>query len=250
MINVRISGDTWTDVTVPLPRLSGKGCFHIKCPSTVRCATPRVLLDGTPLAIDVAKAGDGVIEVSAGPLVGGTLVVAVRAVPPITVSAQGLRVECDGEPPVLVSLSLSGAVRFVEGRSGWTVPTSVNYGEVLNAELTLRNDGTVDLERGLRAPEIESRLHALYPTATFSTLGRSTLLVSASNSDLQQMQALISAIDAPPATPTPAVAATPLATEAIRIFQAQPKTVAREVAGAVHGLRVQIAGQSLILAMP
>ncbi len=106
---------------------------------------------------------------------------------------------------------------------------------------------SVTLHR-VRAPEIESRLHALYPTATFSTLGRSTLLVSASNSDLQQMQALISAIDAPLATPTPAVAATPPATEAIRIFQAQPKTVAREVAGAVHGLRVQVAGQSLILA--
>ncbi len=106
---------------------------------------------------------------------------------------------------------------------------------------------SVTLHR-LQASEVESRLHALYPTAKFSSVGPRTLLVSASNSDLQQMQALIAAIDAPPATPTPAATATPPATEAVRILQAQPKEVAREVAGAVHGLRVQVAGQSVILA--
>lgn len=100
----------------------------------------------------------------------------------------------------------------------------------------------------VQSSEIESRLRALYPAAKFSTLGRGTLLVSGTSSDIQQMQTLIAAIDAPPPTPTPAAAATPPATEAVRIFQAQPSAVAREVAGAVHSLRVQVAGQSVILA--
>lgn len=148
MIDVRISGDSWTDITVPLPRLRGDGRFRIKAPSTVRCATPRVLLHDTPLAVDIRHAEDGAMDVSAGPLVDGVLMLAVRAVPPITSSSQGLRIECEGAPPILVSLSLSGSVRFVPGRSGWSVPESLTYGEELNASLTLRNDGTLDLDGG------------------------------------------------------------------------------------------------------
>lgn len=107
---------------------------------------------------------------------------------------------------------------------------------------------SVTLHR-LDASDVQGRLRALYSGAKFSVIGRHTLLVSATNGDLQQMQALVSAIDAPATTPSPAVVvATPPSTEAIRILQALPKDVAREVAGAVHGLRVQVAGQSVILA--
>lgn len=148
MIDVRISGDSWTDVTVPLPRLRGEGRFRIKAPSTVRCATPRVLLHDTPLAVDIRQGEDGEMDVSAGPLEDGILVLAVRAVPPITSCSQGLRIECEGAPPILVSLSLSGSVRFVPGRSGWSAPESLTYGDQLDASLTLRNDGTLDLDGG------------------------------------------------------------------------------------------------------
>lgn len=148
MINVCISGDAWTDVTIPLPRLRGDGRFRIKAPSTVRCATPRVLLHDTPLAVDIRQGDDGAMDVSAGPLEDGILMLAVRAVPPITSCSQGLRIECEGAPPILVSLSLSGSVRFVPGRSGWSAPESLTYGDQVNALLTLRNDGTLDLEGG------------------------------------------------------------------------------------------------------
>lgn len=148
MIKATISGDSWTEIAVPLPRLRGAGQFRIKCPSTVRCGAPRVLLGDIPLAIDVTRRDDNVIQVAAGPLDDGVLHVAVRAVPPITAEAQAITVECENAPPQMIALSLAGEVRFVEGRSGWSVPDEVHYGEIVDARFTLRNDGTVDFEGG------------------------------------------------------------------------------------------------------
>ena len=98
------------------------------------------------------------------------------------------------------------------------------------------------------AGQIAARLHPLYPNAKLAVVNRHTLLVSAVNSDLQQMQALVSAIDQPPQTPTPRPMPSAPDTEAVRILQASPRTIAREVAGAVHGLRVGVAGQTIVLA--
>ena len=95
---------------------------------------------------------------------------------------------------------------------------------------------------------LAGRLKAIYPNTRFEALSARTLLVSASSADLQQVQSVIAAIDAPPATPAPAAASPPPDTEAVRIYQAPPRTVAREVAGAVHGLRVAVAGNGIILA--
>ncbi|HLI94661.1 MAG TPA: hypothetical protein VKT72_01085 [Candidatus Baltobacteraceae bacterium] len=95
---------------------------------------------------------------------------------------------------------------------------------------------------------MQRRLEALYPDAKISTLGAHTLLIGAANSELQQIQTLISAIDAPPPTATPLPAPTPPETSAVHLFQAPARTVAREVANAVHGLRVSVAGQALVLA--
>lgn len=94
-----------------------------------------------------------------------------------------------------------------------------------------------------------SRLRALYPNARLSTMGKHTILVSASSADLQQIQTLLGAIDAPPNTPTPdPIVTTPPPTEAVQVLQARPKDVARQVAGAIRGLRVNVAGQSILLA--
>lgn len=100
----------------------------------------------------------------------------------------------------------------------------------------------------IHANDALARLRPLFPEARFSTVNLHTLLVSASTPTMQQIQTLIGGIDAPLTTPTPDVAATPPATEAVRILSAPPQTVAREVAGALHGLRVSVAGQSVILA--
>ena len=100
----------------------------------------------------------------------------------------------------------------------------------------------------LGAVDVAQRLQGLYPGARFTVLGRRTLLVSSNSADLQQMQTLVSAIDAPPATPTPAPLPTPPDTEAVHVFQAPARQVARQVAGAVHGIRVSVAGQAVVLA--
>jgi len=97
------------------------------------------------------------------------------------------------------------------------------------------------------ARALAGRLKAIYPSARFEALGARTLLVSASSADLQQIQSVIAAIDAPPSTPAPLASTPPPDTEAVRIYQAAPRVVAREVAGAVHGLRVSVAGNGIIL---
>jgi len=98
------------------------------------------------------------------------------------------------------------------------------------------------------ARQIVPRLHPLYPNAKLAVVNKHTLLVSAVNSDLQQIQSLVSAIDQAPQTPTPRPAPTAPSTEAVQILQASPRTIAREVAGAVHGLRVGVAGHTIVLA--
>lgn len=95
------------------------------------------------------------------------------------------------------------------------------------------------------------RLTPIFKTARFSAASRHELIASATSADMQQIQGLITSLDASPSTPSPGPAATPVPdTEAIRIYQANPKRVAREVANSVHGLRVAIAGQSVVLAGP
>ena len=98
------------------------------------------------------------------------------------------------------------------------------------------------------ASVLSARLRPLFPQTRFSQLGARTLIVEASPSDMQQIQTLIAATDTPPNTPPAVAAATPSATEAVRVLQASPRQIAHEVAGAVHGLRVSVAGQSLVLA--
>ncbi len=98
------------------------------------------------------------------------------------------------------------------------------------------------------ANQIAPRLHGLYPNAKLAIINKRTLLVSAVNSDLQQMQSLVAAIDQPPQTPTPRPAPSAPDTEAVPVLQANPRTIAREVAGAVHGLRVGVAGHTIVLA--
>ena len=98
------------------------------------------------------------------------------------------------------------------------------------------------------AQQIAARLQPLYPSAKIAVVNKHTLLVSAVNADLQQMQSLVSAIDQPPQTPTPRPAPSAPDTEAVQILQASPRTIAREVAGAVHGLRIGVAGHTIVLA--
>lgn len=93
---------------------------------------------------------------------------------------------------------------------------------------------------------LKSRLETAFPQAHFGVVNARSLLVSADNATIQQIETAISSLDQPVTAPS-APPVVPTATEAVRVLQASPKDLAREVAGAVRGLRVQIAGQSVIL---
>jgi type II secretory pathway component GspD/PulD (secretin) len=100
----------------------------------------------------------------------------------------------------------------------------------------------------IEADTMRARLQSLFTDAKIMTLGRHMLLISSTSAELQQMQTLISAVDVSPATPTPPPEPTPPDTEAVHLLQAPARTVARELANAIHGLRIGVAGQSIILA--
>ncbi|MBV9269558.1 MAG: hypothetical protein JO165_00585, partial [Candidatus Eremiobacteraeota bacterium] len=99
----------------------------------------------------------------------------------------------------------------------------------------------------IRPDDLLARLQPLFRNARFTAVNAKTMIAAATAPDLQQIQTLVAAIDAPAATPAPAPA-TPSATEAVHILLARPKDVAREVAGAVRGVRAAVAGQSVVLA--
>lgn len=99
----------------------------------------------------------------------------------------------------------------------------------------------------IRPQDAIVRLHSLFPADRFTLVPPRSFVVSGTGPDLQQIQSLVNVIDAPPASPTPAAAATPPDSEAVRILSASPKQVAHDVAGTVHGLRVAVAGQSIVL---
>jgi type II secretory pathway component GspD/PulD (secretin) len=100
-----------------------------------------------------------------------------------------------------------------------------------------------------RSVAVAAQLRGLYRSARIEPGPNKTLLVTAPSADLAQIKAVVAALDAPP-TPSPAPQATPSTTEAIHLTQARPQRVAREVAGALRGLRVQVAGDSIVLSGP
>jgi general secretion pathway protein D len=97
------------------------------------------------------------------------------------------------------------------------------------------------------AGPLAARLRAIYRGARIDVAPPRTLIVTAPPQDLAQIRALVAALDAPP-TPPPAATATPSRTEAVRVTQAAPRDVARQVAGALHGVRVRVAGAGVVLA--
>ena len=148
-MNVQISGDSWTDVAVALPALHGDGRVRLRVPVGIRCGAPRVMLDAAPLAVEVQQPAPDLLEVLVGPVVGGKLIFAARAIPPVVNATQQLIIEFDDAAPLVVWLAAHGSARFVAGRSGWSTPDRVAYGSQVDVTLNLRNDGTALLEDGL-----------------------------------------------------------------------------------------------------
>ena len=148
-----------------------------------------------------------------------------------------------------LSFTLDGATNTIVVLAGPDDAAALRQiGAAIDTKNPLKPVTTSFILHRIDAQQIAARLHPLYPNAKLAVVNKHTLLVSAVNSDLQQMQSLVSAIDQPLQTPTPRPAATAPSTEAVQILQASPRTIAREVAGAVHGLRVGVAGHTIVLA--
>jgi len=95
--------------------------------------------------------------------------------------------------------------------------------------------------------DVIARLRALFPHARFTIGPNKTVLVVATQLDLTQINAIVSAIDTAPASPPPP--AYPPA-EAVRVMQRRPRDVAHAVAVAVPGVRVMVSGSDLLLSGP
>ena len=92
--------------------------------------------------------------------------------------------------------------------------------------------------------DVASRLHRLFPHANFVTAPNRTLVIAASQTDLQQIKSIITAIDTPPATPTPKPH---FPAEAVGVTQRNARDVARAVARAVSGVHVAVSGSQLLI---
>jgi type II secretory pathway component GspD/PulD (secretin) len=99
----------------------------------------------------------------------------------------------------------------------------------------------------LDARLLRIRLAQIFRRARFGETTRNSIVVTASAIDMAQIKAVIATIDAPTPAPTRKPA---YPTQALRIVQADPRTLARAVARSVANVRVMVAGSSLLLAGP
>ncbi len=92
--------------------------------------------------------------------------------------------------------------------------------------------------------DVVSRLHRIFPHATFISSPNRTIVIEASQPDLAQIKSVISAIDTPPATPTPKPH---YPTEAVSVTQRNAKDVARAVGHAMGSVHVAVSGSQVLL---
>jgi type II secretory pathway component GspD/PulD (secretin) len=100
--------------------------------------------------------------------------------------------------------------------------------------------------RSMRAASLANQLSRSFPKAKFAAAGDRQLLVTAAPSDMAQIKAAVNAIDAPLASPPPAV----LSTDAIPVTRRAPLEVARALASQVAGLRASVSGSAVVLSGP
>ncbi|MBC5801868.1 MAG: hypothetical protein GIX03_02405 [Candidatus Eremiobacteraeota bacterium] len=92
--------------------------------------------------------------------------------------------------------------------------------------------------------DVIARLRMLFAHARFTTGPNKTILDVATQLDLTQISAIVSAIDTAPVPPPPA--SYPPA-EAVRIMQRSPRAVAHAISVTVPGVRVMVSGPDLLL---
>ncbi|HTD34519.1 MAG TPA: secretin N-terminal domain-containing protein [Candidatus Elarobacter sp.] len=167
--------------------------------------------------------------------------------------------------PAVLQVQIIGAQRAAEVLRGLFPRDRIGVDRAANALVVVAPPDDVAAMRGvlqgidvrgpLRATSDAVQLHTADPAAVANRIRRlyrgariepapnRTLLIEATPADLAQIKALIAAIDAPPATPSPAAAPV----EAVRVTKASPRDVARAVANQFRGVRASVAGQSVVL---
>lgn len=96
----------------------------------------------------------------------------------------------------------------------------------------------------LPASIVAEQLRALYPSARITAVGKSTMLISATPADLNQIKTAVAGIDA---GATPAPTQPPVASDAVRVSQRRPQDVARAVSSQVPHVRVAVSGPTVTL---
>jgi type II secretory pathway component GspD/PulD (secretin) len=97
--------------------------------------------------------------------------------------------------------------------------------------------------RSQPASVVADQLRTLYPSARFTVVSRSIMLVSATAADLAQIKTVVSGIDAG-ASPAPVVAVT---NDAVKVLQRRPADVARAVGSQIPHVRVAVSGATVTL---
>jgi type II secretory pathway component GspD/PulD (secretin) len=92
--------------------------------------------------------------------------------------------------------------------------------------------------------DVIPRLRTLFPHASFVASPNRTIVISASQTDMQQAKSIIAAIDTPPATPTPKPH---YPTEAIRVTQRSATEVARALAHSAPNVHVAVSGSQVLV---
>lgn len=98
-----------------------------------------------------------------------------------------------------------------------------------------------------RPEEFIRRLGSVFPKARFAAAPNNTIVIASSATDMAQIKAIISAIDTPPASPTPKPV---YPVQIVHVLQADPRVVARAIARSIPDLHVAVSGTDILVSGP
>lgn len=91
------------------------------------------------------------------------------------------------------------------------------------------------------------RVRGVFPRARFVAAPNRTILILAAPQDMQQVKAVIAAIDTLPPTPTPRPQ---YPSEAVTVTQGNPREIARAVAAETQNIRISVSHDAILLSGP
>ena len=102
----------------------------------------------------------------------------------------------------------------------------------------------------VKADQVARRVQALFPTARLQAApGDHALLVEAPPADMAQIAAIVASIDSPP-PPAQVIPRAPRTTEAFRVNQTPPQSLAHAIATSIGDVRVDVNGNNVLITGP